>query len=73
MANQCAPAGLVHNPSVSIPTKLRTNSVHSPRYRTAVELAKQSYRMMRERDASAWLPWRKGPLANILPTIWGLQ
>jgi transposase len=24
-----------------------------------VELAKQFYRMMRERNTSAWLPWRK--------------
>jgi transposase len=24
-----------------------------------VKLAQQFYRMMRERDASAWLPWRK--------------
>jgi hypothetical protein len=61
----------VHNPSVSIPTKLRTNSVHSPRYRTAVELAKQFYRMMRERDASAWLPWRKGRSPTSSPPFGG--
>jgi len=31
-----------------------------------VELAKQFYRMMRERDACAWLPWRKAARKSLL-------
>jgi transposase len=31
----------------------------SPEIATTVELAKQSHRMMRERNVSAWSPWRK--------------
>lgn len=58
--------GLVHNPSPSQQSFVQTLCTLSPEIATTVELAKQFHRMMRERDASAWLPWwnaaRKSPL-----------
>ena len=38
----------------------------SPEIATAVELAKQFYRMMREHEASAWLSWRKAACKSLL-------
>lgn len=51
--------GLVHNPSPSQQSFAQTLCALSPDIATTVKLAKQFYRMMRERDASAWRPWRK--------------
>jgi len=51
--------GLVHHASPSQQSFAQTLCALSPDIATTVELAKQFYRMMRERDPSAWLPWRK--------------
>ena len=50
---------LVHNPSPSQQSFAQTLCALSPDIATTVELAKQFHRMMRERDASAWLLWRE--------------
>ncbi len=51
--------GLVRNPSPSQQNFAQTLCALSPDIATTVELANQFRRMMRERDASGWLPWRK--------------
>ncbi len=51
--------GLVHNPSLSQQSFAQALCALSPEIATTVELAKQFYRMMRERNVSAWLPWWK--------------
>jgi transposase len=51
--------GLVQNPSPSQQTFAQTLCALSADIATATDLANQFYRMMRERDASAWLPWGK--------------
>ncbi len=51
--------GFVRDPSPSQQSFAQTLCALSPEIAATVELAKQFYRMMRERDASAWLPWRK--------------
>lgn len=61
---------LVHNPSPSQQSFAQTLCARSPDIATTVELAKQFHRMMRERDASAWLLWReaarKSPLHHFV-------
>jgi transposase len=51
--------GLVPNPNPSQESFAQTLCALSPEIAMTVELAKQFRRMMQERDASAWLPWRK--------------
>ena len=51
--------GLVHNPSPSQQSFAETLRALSPEIATTVELAKQFYRMLRERDPSAWTAWWK--------------
>jgi transposase len=51
--------GFVRNPSPSQQSFAQTLCALSPDIATTVELAKQFYRMMRERDTSAWQPWRE--------------
>jgi transposase len=62
--------GLVHNPSPSQQGFTQTLCALSPDLATTVELAKQFWRMLRERDASAWSPWqkaaRKSPLHHFV-------
>jgi transposase len=50
---------LVHNPSPSQQSFAQTLCALSPDIATTVALAKHFHRMMRERDDSAWSPWRK--------------
>ena len=50
---------LVHRPSPSQRSFAQDLCALSPDIATTVELARQFCRMMRERDASAWLPWQK--------------
>jgi len=58
--------GLVRNPSPSQQSFAQLLCALSPDLALSVELAQRFYRMMRERDVSAWLPWRnaarKSPL-----------
>lgn len=51
--------GLVPNPSPSQQSFAETLCALSPQIDISVELARQFRRMMQERDASAWLSWRK--------------
>ncbi len=51
--------GFVLNPSPSQQSFARTLCALSPEIATTRGLAQEFYRMMRERDAAAWLPWRK--------------
>jgi transposase len=51
--------GLVRHPNPSQQSFAETLCALSPEIATSVELAKQFRHMMRERDAGAWLPWRK--------------
>jgi transposase len=61
---------LVHHPSPSQETFAQSLCARSPDLATTVELAKQFWRMLRERDASAWSPWqkaaRKSPLHHFV-------
>jgi transposase len=50
---------LVHHPSPFQQTFAQRLCALSPDIATTVELAKQFWRMLRERDASAWSPWQK--------------
>jgi transposase len=50
---------VVHHPSPSQQDFAQTLCARSPDLAHAVDLAKQFYRMLRERDASAWLSCRK--------------
>src|SRR6266851_1653210 len=69
----CLLLGLVHNPSPSQQSFTQTLCALSPDIATTVELAKQFYRMLRERDESAWLPWqkaaRKSPLHDFVAQL----
>ena len=60
--------GLAPNPSPPQQDFIETLCALSPDIATAVELAKQFYRMLREHEASAWLSWRdaacKSPLRS---------
>ena len=51
--------GLVPNPNPSQQSFVETLCALSPEIAISVELAKQFRRMMREHNASAWLPWRE--------------
>jgi transposase len=51
--------GLVHNPSPSQQTFTQTLCALCPDIASSTDVAQRFYRMMRERDASGWLPWRK--------------
>jgi transposase len=51
--------GLVANPSPLQQSFAETLCTLSPQIAVSVELARQFRRMMEERDASAWLSWRK--------------
>jgi len=51
--------GFIHNPSPSQQSFAQILCALSPEIATTMELAKEFCRMMRERDAAAWLPWRK--------------
>jgi transposase len=51
--------GLVPNPNLSQQSFAETLCALSPQIAISVELARQFRRMMQERDASAWLSWRK--------------
>ena len=50
---------LVHHPSPFQQTFAQSLCALSPDIASTVELAKQFWRMLRERDASAWSPWQK--------------
>jgi len=51
--------GLVRNPCPAQQSFAQTLCALSPEIATTAELAQQFHRMMRERDATAWLSWRK--------------
>ncbi len=65
--------GLVHNPSPSQQSFAQSLCALSPDIAIAVELAKKFYRMVREHDTSAWLPWRtaasKSPLHRFVTRL----
>jgi transposase len=50
---------LLHDPSPFQQTFAQSLCTLSPDIASTVELAKQFWRMLRERDASAWSPWQK--------------
>jgi transposase len=62
--------GLVHHPSPSQESFAQSLCALSPDIATTADLAKQFWRMMRERDASTWASWqsaaRKSPLHHFV-------
>jgi transposase len=57
---------LVPHPSPAQETFAQSLCALSPDIATTVELAKQFWRMLRERDASAWSPWQKAARQSAL-------